>query len=409
MASLLLAVIYAAFISLGLPDSLLGSAWPRIYTELNVPVSASGFIAMIISALNSERLIKRFGTNCVTLVSVILTCIALFGFSFSHRYALLCLFAVPYGLGAGSIDVALNNYVAVHYSNRQMSWLHAMWGVGAAVGPVVMSWSITRFDSWNTGYRIIGFIQIVIAAILFVSLPLWNKVHPRVLKKDIEDLEEEREEFEGERAEGKSVKEAEKAMDDANRPILLKEILRVPGVIEIGLCYFCYSSLETTSMLWASTYLVKAHGISVATAAFFGSLFVAGITVGRMLVGFLPESVGDTTRVRAGQIVCMIALILMFIPSSVLPLIGLVLLGLGAAPIYPSLIHAVPDFFGSTKSQAVIGFQMAAGYTAATLMPTCFGLLANNAGLTMNFFPIFMVIAMGAMIVMHERSLCSKS
>ena len=281
MFQLLLAVIYLAFISLGLPDSLLGSAWPAMYQELSVPVSYAGGISMIIavgtviSSLQSDRLTGRYGTGKVTAFSVLMTAAALFGFSVSHSYAALCLWAVPYGLGAGSVDASLNNYVALHYESRHMSWLHCMWGVGASLGPYVMGYALSGGQGWNMGYRSIAVLQIALTVILFLSLPLWD----------------------GKRKSKEDASQNEKK----TKPLSLGEIVRIPGAKEVMAAFFCYCALEQTAGLWASSYLVLYHGLSADTAAGFAGLFFVGITVGRAFSGFLTLRLHDIQMIRLGQ------------------------------------------------------------------------------------------------------------
>lgn len=258
MVNLLLAIIYLSFISLGLPDALLGSAWPTMHKELNVPISYAGIISMIISAgtiissLQSDRLTKKFGTGKITAFSVAMTAIALFGFSITHSYLFICVWAIPYGLGAGSVDASLNNYVALHYESKHMSWLHCMWGIGATIGPYIMGYALTN-NNWNAGYRYISIMQIVLTAILFFSLSLWKK-----------NDEENKEKI-------------------STKVLSLKEIIKIPGAREIMICFFCYCALEATTGLWASSYLNIYKGVDIKTAASFGSLFYMGITVGRAI------------------------------------------------------------------------------------------------------------------------------
>ena len=383
MIQLLLAIIYLAFISLGLPDSLLGSAWPTMYQEFSVPISYMGGISMIIAAgtiissLQCDRLTKKFGTGRVTAFSVLTTAVALFGFSISHSYLALCLWAIPYGLGAGCVDASLNNYVALHYASRHMSWLHCMWGVGASVGPYIMGYALTGSGSWNMGYRYISILQIVLTAILLFSLPLWTR-----------------------KADGAQPEEsaAEK------KPLALSQIIRFPGAKEVMIAFFCYCALEQTTGLWASSYLVLHWGVSAETAASFASLFYIGITVGRALGGFLTIKLNDTQMIRLGQGIVLLGIILMLLPlTKGIAMLGLILIGLGCAPIYPSIIHSTPVHFGADKSQAMIGVQMASAYTGTCLMPPVFGFLANHFGVVL--FPFFLLLILAAMFFMHERLL----
>ena len=379
MIQLLLPIIYLAFISLGLPDSLLGSAWPSMYPLLGVPVSYAGILSMIISfgtivsSLNSDRLTRALGAGRVTAISVGMTAAALFGFSISTQFWMLCLWAVPYGLGAGSVDAALNNYVALHYESRHMSWLHCMWGIGTMVSPIVMGRVLAGGGPWTAGYRYIALFQIALTAVLFLSLPLWQK------RTD-------------ETAEGGTAPQA----------LSLGQVFRLPGAKEVMLCFFCYCALETTAGLWASSYLTLTRGVAADTAASFASLFYIGITAGRAACGFLTLKLSDTQMIRLGQGVLAVGVAALLVPGpQLLALAGLVLVGVGCAPIYPSIIHATPDHFGADRSQAVIGIQMASAYVGNLVMPPLFGLLANN--ITPALFPFYLLALLVLMVFMHEQ------
>ena len=345
MVNILLAVIYMAFISLGLPDSLLGAAWPSMYTEFGVPLSYAGVVSMIIafgtivSSLQSDRMTRKLGTGMVTAISVAMTAMALFGFSFSHSFIALCLWAIPYGLGAGSVDASLNNYVALHYESRHMSWLHCMWGVGATLGPYIMGYALTGGQSWNVGYRYIGIIQVFLTAILLLSLPLWLK---RTAVNGGET-------------------DADTSVDKkSGKALSLREIFSIPGAKEVMLCFFCYCALEQTTGLWASSYLNIYRGISPETAARYAALFYIGITIGRAISGFITMKLNDKQMIRMGQVIITIGLVMMLLPfSQNLSLFGLIVIGLGCAPIYPCIIHSTPAHFGADRSQAIIGVQMA--------------------------------------------------
>lgn len=383
MFQLLLVIIYLAFISLGLPDSLLGSAWPSMYQEFSVPVSYAGGISMIIavgtiiSSLQSDRLTKKLGAGKVTAISVLMTAAALFGFSISHSYAALCLWAIPYGLGAGSVDASLNNYVALHYASRHMSWLHCMWGIGASLGPYIMECALTGRQSWNIGYRYIAILQIVLTAILFFSLPIWKKKK----SADMEQFDEEN-----------------------TKPLSLQQIVRVPGAKEIMVTFFCYCALEQTTGLWTSSYLVLQRGLAAETAAGFASLFFIGITVGRAAGGFLTMKLNDTQMIRLGQGLILSGIICLFLPfGNITALLGLVFIGLGCAPVYPSIIHSTPEHFGADKSQAMIGVQMASAYVGTCFMPPVFGLIANH--ISASIFPIYLLAILLLMVAMHEKML----
>lgn len=384
MFQLLLIIIYLAFISLGLPDSLLGSAWPTMYQEFSVPVSYAGGLSMIIAAgtiissLQSDRLTRKLGTGKVTAASVLMTAVALFGFSISHSYAALCLWAVPYGLGAGSVDASLNNYVALHYASRHMSWLHCMWGVGASLGPYIMGYALTGGQGWNMGYRYIAILQIVLTAILIFSLPLWEN-------QNNSDT-------------GQTEKEA------AAKPLTLRQIFNIPGAKEIMITFFCYCALEQTTGLWASSYLVLRRGLSAETAAGFASLFYMGITAGRAFSGFLTIKLNDTQMIRLGQGFILFGVVLLFLPfGNAGSLSGLILVGLGCAPVYPSIIHSTPEHFGADKSQALIGVQMASAYVGTCLMPPIFGFIADHVSVSL--FPVYLLAILVLMAVMYEKML----
>ena len=380
MFQLLLLIIYLSFISLGLPDALLGAAWPSMYRELHVSISYAGAISMIIafgtiiSSLQSDRLTRQLGTGQVTAISVAMTAVALFGFSTSHSFVALCLWAIPYGLGAGSVDASLNNYVALHYESKHMSWLHCMWGIGAAAGPYIMGYVLTNGRSWNSGYRVISVLQIILTMILIFSLPLW-KNRPEIIDDNGQEV--------------------------SAKALSLREVIRIPGAKEIMVCFFCYCALEQTAGLWASSYLSLYKGVSAETAATFASMFYIGITVGRALSGFVTMKLNDVQMIRLGQVLIAVGILNMFLPfGQTLSLVGLIVIGLGCAPIYPCIIHSTPTHFGADKSQAIIGIQMASAYVGTLLMPPIFGLIANH--ITVALLPVYLFIILILMFVMHE-------
>ncbi len=380
MITLLLIVIYLSFISLGLPDSLLGSIWPIAHTDLQVPLSYSGIVFMIISlgtvvsSLQSDRLTKKLGAGVVTAVSVAMTALALFGFGISTNFILMCLWAIPYGLGAGSVDAALNNYVALHFKSHHMSWLHCMWGVGASVGPYIMSSVITGGGTWKSGYRLISLLQIILTAIILLSLPLWKKA-------------------------GTNENETDAAA--STEVIPLKKVLVLPGAKEVMICFFCYCALEQTVGLWASSYLINARGINEVTAAKFASLFYIGITLGRAVSGFITFVLNDMKMIRLGQCLVLIGILaVIFAPADGIALAGFIIIGLGCAPIYPSIIHSTPAHFGADKSQAVIGVQMASAYIGNVVMPPLFGFLAR--AISVSALPYYLLIILVLMVIMHE-------
>lgn len=379
MYSLLLIIIYIAFISLGLPDSLLGAAWPVMYQYFDVPLSYAGILTMImcggtiVSSLLSNRLTNKFGTGLVTLTSVAMTAVALFGFSASDSFIALCLWSIPYGLGAGAVDAALNNYVAIHYASRHMSWLHCFWGVGATVSPYIMSLCLMNGMGWTGGFGSVSIVQILLTVVLFISLPLWKK---------------------------------SKALDEkTNTPSSSKsllQILKIKGVKTVLITFFSYCALESTTGLWATTYLVQYRGISEETAAAFGSMFYLGITFGRLLCGFILDKLGDRRLIRFGTALIFISIILLGLPidSYILTLAGLVGVGLGCAPIYPSIIHSTPFNFGKENSQAIIGIQMASAYIGTTFIPPLFGILVRY--LNVGIYPLFLLFFAFLMFIMFE-------
>lgn len=380
MVHLLLAIIYIAFISLGLPDSLLGAAWPVMHEDLGAPLSYAGIISMIIafgtvvSSLQSDRLTLWLGTGKVTAISVAMTATALFGFSASSEFWMLCLWAIPYGLGAGGVDAALNNYVALHCRSWHMSWLHCMWGVGAATGPYIMGMALEMGKGWPAGYHIIAVMQVVLTIILFASLPLWKE------RKD----------------------EVQADSGHKRKPLSLREIFWIPGAREILVAFFCYSAVEQTCGLWASSFLNLSKGISAEQAASFGAIFFIGITVGRAINGFFAMRMHDESMIRMGQVLILLGIVTVMLPASeTFALAGLILIGLGCAPIYPCIIHSTPTHFGKEKSQAIIGVQMAAAYIGTMLMPPLFGILANH--LSISLLPIYLLVLLAIMAFMHER------
>ena len=378
MANLLLAIIYISFVSLGLPDALLGAAWPVMQTELSVPVSYAGGISLIIaigtviSSLQADRLMKWLGTGKIMVLSVAMTAMAIFGFSVSNAYWQLCLWAIPYGLGAGSVDAALNNYVAIHYASRHMSWLHCMWGLGASIGPYIMGTALTGGMTWNMGYGIISVIQVILTGVLFFSLPLWKKG-----KDEITD------------GVGKA-------------PLTLKKILSIRGAKEVMTAFFCYCALEQTAILWGSSYLVMNNGMDEETAASLASLFLMGLTAGRALNGFLTYKLNDTNLIRLGEFVIGSGVVIMMLPlGNTASFAGLMLCGLGCAPIYPCIIHSTPSHFGEENSQALIGVQMASAYVGICCMPPLFGLIANH--LSASLLPWYLGMILILMTVMSEQ------
>ena len=377
MVSLLLPIIYLAFISLGLPDALLGAAWPTMYPQLGAGVAWAGGVSMIISAgtivssLASERLNTRLGTGRVTALSVATTAVALFGFSICTQFWQLCLWAIPYGLGAGSVDAALNNYVALHYESRHMSWLHCRWGIGAAGGPVIMGWALAG-STWQNGYRIISILQIVLTAVLIFSLPLWQTPADTGAGEDF-------------------------TLEHRTLPQLMK----VPGVPEVMCCFALYNGLEAVAGMWAASYCTLVRGLDATTAASWASLFYLGITVGRFFSGFLTMKFNDQQMIRLGQTLIAVGIALLLLPGSAVLPVGLVVIGLGCAPIYPCIIHETPANFGKNLSMAMTGIQMAAAYVGVTMLSPFFGVLAQN--ITMQLYPWALLAMLVLMFILSEQ------
>lgn len=382
MVHLLLSVIYLAFISLGLPDGLLGAAWPSMYPQLQIPVSYAGIVSIIIcvgtivSSLLSDRLTHKLGSGMVTAISVAMTAVALLGFSFSRSFWMLCIWSLPYGLGAGSVDASLNNYVALHYPSRHMSWLHCMWGVGASVGPYIMGYLLAGGQPWSRGYLYIGIAQIVLSAIILLSLPLWKKT----------------------------------GQDQDTQPLPLTQILRIPGARQVMISFFCYCALEQTAALWSASYFHLHGGFSAETAATLGSLFFLGITTGRAISGFVSIKLNDTAMIRLGFGIIFGGIVLLLLPLAYFgAVVGILLIGFGCAPIYPCMMHATPELFGATRSQAFMGVQTASAYVGTALMPPLFGVIANHVSISL--MGIFLLVMLVCMILSYQKLTlnCKKS
>lgn len=381
MIGLLIAVIYLAFISLGLPDSLLGAAWPIMHAELGASVSWAGIITVIISAftilsaLLTDKFVARLGTPVVVAGSVLLTAVAMLAFSLASAFWQLCLFAVPYGFGAGAIDTALNNYVAKHLAARHMSWLHCCWGIGATVGPYVMGYCLTGTHGWHGGYFIISILQFALTLIMFLSIPLWKK--------------------------GKTADEDEGEKEEA---VPLRQTFRLKGAVFAFLAGLFYFAIEMLPIVWASTYFNDVYRLDAETSAFLASLFYIGITASRAVCGFFSEKAGDKRMIRGGCVVILIAAVLIvvsvpvgsFIPAAV----GFVTVGIGCGPVFPSLLHAAPDNFGKRYSGAVIGVQMAFSYFGTTFTPLLFGKLAEVT--TVKLLPFGVAVLAVLVLVLTE-------
>ncbi len=366
--TLLLCIIYLSFVSLGLPDSLFGAAWPILQTQMDVPLSWAGLVTMtvsggtILASLCSDRLTFRFGAGRVTACSVALTALALLGFSTAGSFWMLVVWAVPLGLGAGAVDAALNNFVALHFSSRHMSWLHCFWGLGASISPYIMGFWLSRDLRWDRGYLTVGLIQAALSVVLFCSLPLWTRA-----------------------------KAEESAEAVRTAPKTLRQIFALPGIFYVLFSFFSYCTIESTAFAWASSYLVHARGLTEERAAVFASLFYLGLTLSRLITGFFADRLGDRKMIRLGYIVCFCGIGLIFLPfqTPLFCLAGLAVAGFGCGPVYPAVIHATPTVFGRENSQAVVGVQMAFAYTGSTLMPPVFGLIAQH--IDIRLFPCYLL------------------
>lgn len=380
VSTALLMMIYLSFISLGLPDSMLGSAWPAMNVSLNAPLWGAGLVQMlisfctIISSLNSAKLIRRFGTGKLTAISVATTALALLGFSLAKNYAFLLLMAVPLGLGAGAVDAGLNNYVALHCEAKHMSWLHCFWGVGTIIGPMILSAVLRVGRSWATGYRAVGLIQCAVSALLFATLGMWERGN----------IQQE---------------------EHGAKALSVWEVLSLPGAKAGMVTFLCYCAVESTLGLWGATYISQVRGVDEATAASFGAMFYIGITVGRAISGFMAMKLLPKQMVRVGQTLLALGCIFMMIPAgSTLSGIGLVVCGLGCAPIYPNIIQDTPVNYGTENSQAAIGVQMAFAYVGSTFLPSIFGALAGVGGYgLLPYFAISICVLMTVLFGIQKK------
>ena len=380
MAHLFLAVIYMAFIALGLPDSLLGNGWPVMYQDFHVPLSYAGIVSTIIAlgtivaSFLSEKVTRRLGPGRVTTLSIALTAVGLLAFCFSKHFWQLCFWAIPYGLGAGAVDAVLNNYMALHYESRYMNWLHSMWGVGATTGPFIMGWALAGRYSWHGGYFAIGMIQVGIVILLILSLPLWKLKQP----------------IHGRTEKGVS--------------LFWREVFAIKGSKELTAALFCYCALEQTVGLWAASYLVFKGGLPEEMASRFAGLFFMGIMFGRIASGFLTFRFKDAQMARMGCTGVFIGLAAILLPvEGIFTVMGLILLGLGCAPIYPAIVHSIPYHFGAERSQAVMGVQIAGAYVGLCVMPPLFGPIANH--ISIGLLPAYLLLFAVIMMVSHEKLL----
>lgn len=381
MATMFLLIIYLAFISLGLPDSILGAAWPIMRTDLNAPLSAAGLVSMIVSAstivssLNSSRLLRRFGTGMVSFLSALLTAAALLGFSFSGSILFLLVLAVPLGLGAGAIDAGLNNYVALHYQARHMNWLHCFWGIGATLGPAIMS-AFLHSENWRGGYRTIAGLQFLLVLILLAALPAWRK--------------------------HEQSEQASQGEESTARDMSIRQLLSLRGAKPAMAAFFFYCASEITLGLWGSSFLVEVRGIPAAQAALWVSVYYGGITVGRGIAGFVSMKLTNRQLIRAGQLISLAGAVLLLLPlPKPVSCAALLLIGMGYAPIYPAMLHETPVRFGRANSQQLMGLQMALAYTGSTLAPSLIGAAAGLTSIVI--LPFFLAGASFVMLLCCER------
>jgi len=412
MFSCLLLIIYLSFISLGLPDALLGSAWPIMHEELRVPISYSGGIYMLIScctilsSLKSESLNLHFGTGKITAFSVLLTALALFGFSQSHSFYMLILFAIPYGLGAGSVDAALNHYVALHYSSRHMNWLHCMWGIGASLGPYIMGYVLQRGESWSRGYLLIAMLQAALTFILFLSLGLWKgKDAEKRKRKSFSESDKE-----------SSKKAFRKSSADGKKLLSFREIFALPGAKECIAAFFFYCAIEQTIGLWSGSFMVYSLQIDAKLAASLVALFYFGITFGRFLAGIFSAKWTDEEMILGGISILFGGILLLFLAAyfserrvfgsefrQLIIILSLLFMGLGCAPIYPAIIHSTPRNFGAENTSALIGKQMAAAYIGSLSLPPLFGFIAKQVGTSL--FPFYAMLLFLTMVYFYRTLL----
>ncbi len=384
MTYVLLILIYLSFIGLGMPNALLGTAWPEMHLELGVPVSYSGAVSMILSggtviaSLLSDRITRLLGTGRQNAFSAALIALSLFGFSISNSYIAICLWAAPLGFGMGSIDTSLNNYVAHHYSSRYMSWLHCMWGIGSTLGPYIMGAILAANKGWSSGYFTVGGIQLALTALFFFTLPLWKKQRDTHASSTVEEVAA------------------------AEPPASFMEILRQPKTPFILLIFFSYCTIEMTIALWSSTYMVMERGYSADAAANFVSVFFIGISIGRALAGFLAIRMSNKAIIRLGVAFCAVGLLSFLLPlGETVTLVAFVLIGLGCAPIHPFAIRSTPDYFAPRYSQPLIGIETASAFMGNLLMPPVFGLIAEHISIAL--FPYFLMIFLVLEFVMHEK------
>ena len=383
MYFLLLAIIYIAFISLGLPDSVLGAAWPSMYRSLNVSEGSAGILTLLmysgtmISSMASDKIIRKLGTGLVLVLSVSLTAIVMFGFSMAESFEALCLLALPYGLGGGCVDASLNNYVALHYKARHMNFLHCFWGIGTIISPLVMGSFLAHGGAWTQGYQAIAWFQTILVAILLCSLPLWKR---------------------------ESNTDSHSSTDTS---LSLKSLLSIPGVKASLAAFFCYCALETTLGLWTTTYLTTVKGTDIVLATQCGMLFYVGIAVGRFLSGIVSEQLGDIKLIAYSVITTILSLCALILPGieGIVLYSLIVLAGIGCGPVFPSMVHHSPQITGPNGSQLLIGFQLAMASAGSISIPALFGLIVNHLSIAlMPVFCLLFTLLLAVMILKINQS-----
>ncbi|MBR2063201.1 MAG: MFS transporter [Bacteroidales bacterium] len=380
MYFLLLILIYIAFISLGLPDSVLGAAWPSMYRSFGVPEGSAGIITMLmysgtmISSIASDWIIRKLGTGKVLVISVALTAITMLGFSMAGSFTMLCLIALPYGLGGGCVDASLNNYVATHYKARHMSFLHCFWGIGTIISPLIMGSFIENGGVWTQGYRAIAVFQFILVAVLIFSIPLWKK-------------------------------DANEASSN-DKHLSLSELMGMPGVKASLAAFFCYCSMETTMGLWTSTYLSEVKGVDLVVATKCGMLFYIGIASGRFISGMISERLGDMKLIFIGTTMTVLSLSALLLPGigSRMLFLLIILAGMGCGPIFPSMVHHSPEISGPDGSQMLIGFQLAVASAGSIMIPALFGIIVNRISIALlPFFCLIFTLTLAAMVLAINR------
>lgn len=379
MYYILLILIYIAFISLGLPDSVLGAAWPSMFRTFNVPEGSAGIITMLIysgtmiSSIASDRIIRKLGTGYVLVLSVALTAITMFGFSIAGSFTTLCLLALPYGLGGGCVDASLNNYVATHYKSNHMNFLHCFWGIGTIISPLIMGSFIENGGVWTQGYRAIAYFQFILVAVLLFSIPLWKRDN-----NNNEDQEE-------------------------KQPVSFKELIKIPGVKASLTAFFCYCAIETTMGLWTTTYLSTIKGVDLVFATKCGMLFYIGIALGRFLSGIISERLGDIKLIITGTTITILSLLVMIIPGieGILLYSLIIVAGMGCGPIFPSMVHYSPAICGNNGSQLLIGCQLAMASAGSIIIPALFGIIVNT--ISISLMPYFCLMFAAILAIMIQR------